>query len=89
MNFHPIVSIASKNGENRESTVVEYLSGIVNRFQCFNGFFVSSLYYAHRNNPSVFVQEIQITNTKNQLLDVELTLPRISDWPTAVTQTLK
>lgn len=78
--FHPIVSVSSKNGDFREATVTEYQTGIVHRFQCFDGFDAMYLYYAHRNNPSVFVQEIQITNTKNQLMDVELTIPRISDW---------
>lgn len=88
--FHPIVSLSSRNGISRESTVVEYINGIVHRFQCFgDNFFVATQFYAHRNMPSVFVQEIQITNIKNQLIDVELILPRISDWPTAVTQTIK
>ena len=32
VNFHPIVTLSTKNGENREATVVEYLSGIVHRF---------------------------------------------------------
>lgn len=59
------------------------------RFQCFEDYFVSYEYYAHRNIPMVFVQELKITNTKNQLIDIDLTLPRISDWPTAVTQTIK
>lgn len=88
--FHPIVSISNKNADNRGATVVDYLAGIVHRFQCFEeGYFVAYDYYAHRNIPMVFVQEIKITNTKNQLMDVDLTLPRISDWPTAVTQVLK
>jgi hypothetical protein len=91
VNFHPIVSLSTENSVgHRESTVVEYFSGLVHRFQCFeNGVVVSYTYYAHRKMPSVFVQEIQITNTKNQLIDVDLVLPRISDWPTAVTQNLK
>lgn len=91
VNFHPIVSVAAGGmGMHREATVVEYLSGIVHRFQCFSeGYFVSYQYYAHRTMPSVLVQEIQITNTKNQLVDVELVVPRISDWPTAVTRSVK
>ncbi|EAT46446.1 AAEL002386-PA [Aedes aegypti] len=91
VNFHPIVSVAAGGmGTHREATVVEYLSGVVHRFQCFSeGYFVSYQYYAHRTMPSVLVQEIQITNTKNQLVDVELVVPRISDWPTAVTRSVK
>lgn len=87
--FHPVVSLAQTNGEYRQATVVEYLNGIVHRFQCFQDYFVSYQYYAHRNMPSIFVQEIEITNTKNQIVDVDLTLPRISDWPSAMTQDIK
>ncbi|XP_058451613.1 uncharacterized protein KIAA2013 homolog [Malaya genurostris] len=92
VNYHPIVSVATRAGigTNREATVVEYLTGIVHRFQCFSeGYFVSYQYYAHRTMPSVLVQEIQITNMKNQLMDVELTVPRVSDWATAVTKSIK
>lgn len=88
--YHPIISLSNKNGNFKESSVVEYTAGIVHRFQCFeSGIYASYQYYAHRNMPSVFVQEIQITNTKNQLIDVDLIVSRISDWPTAVTQNLK
>ncbi|XP_055637924.1 uncharacterized protein KIAA2013 homolog [Toxorhynchites rutilus septentrionalis] len=92
VNFHPVVSVATGGGleTHRQATVVEYLSGIVHRFQCFSeGYYASYQYYAHRTIPSVLVQEIQITNTKNQLVDVELVAPRISDWPTAVTKSVK
>lgn len=74
---------------NRGATVVDYQNGIVHRFQCFDGYFVAYEYYAHRTIPMVFVQELKITNTRNQLVDVDLQLPRISDWPTAVTQIVK
>lgn len=88
--FHPLVSVSSKLNGQRGATVTDYLSGIVHRFQCFDeGYFVAYEYYAHRNHPMVFVQELKITNTKNQLIDVELTMSRISDWPTAITQTVK
>lgn len=99
--FHPLVSLRLNTDEDskspddesamaQESTVVEYQSGVVHRFQC-NGdkFFTSYQYYAHRNMPSVFVQEIKITSLRNQLLDVSLVLPRISDWPTAVSRKIK
>lgn len=88
--FYPIVSVSEKNSINKEASVIDYINGIAHRFQCFNdGYFVSYEYYAHRIIPSVFVQEIKITNTKNQLIDIDLTLQRITDWPTAVTQTIK
>ncbi|XP_055540844.1 uncharacterized protein KIAA2013 homolog [Wyeomyia smithii] len=91
VNYHPIVSVAAGGSEmHREATVVEYTSGIVHRFQCFpEGHFASYQYYAHRTIPSVLVQEVQITNTRNQLVDVELVVPRISDWPTAITKNIK
>ncbi|XP_058058715.1 uncharacterized protein KIAA2013 homolog [Anopheles bellator] len=89
VNFHPIVSVATDN-MFREATVVEYLSGIVHRFQCFSeGYYASYQYYAHRTIPSVFVQELQLTNTKNQLMDIELIVPRISDWPSATVTNIK
>ena len=47
------------------------------RFQCFNNYFVSSSYYAHRTNPSILMQEIKITNTRNSAEEVELVLPRV------------
>uniref|UniRef100_A0A182SEY4 Uncharacterized protein n=1 Tax=Anopheles maculatus TaxID=74869 RepID=A0A182SEY4_9DIPT len=90
IHFHPIVSVASSGQPAREATVVEYLTGIVHRFQCFpDGYHVSYQYYAHRTMPSVLVQEIQLTNTKNQLTDIELIIPRISDWPSAIVKNVK
>lgn len=77
------------SADNRGATVVDYQNGIVHRFQCFDGYFVAYEYYAHRNDPMVFVQELKVTNTRNQLVDVDLQLPRISDWPTAVMQIVK
>uniref|UniRef100_A0A2M4BH78 Putative conserved plasma membrane protein n=1 Tax=Anopheles marajoara TaxID=58244 RepID=A0A2M4BH78_9DIPT len=90
VHFHPIVSVTSAGQTFREATVVEYLNGIVHRFQCFaEGYYVSYQYYAHRTLPSVFVQELQLTNTKNQLMDIDLVVPRISDWPTATVKNVK
>lgn len=62
------------------------------RFQCFaDNFFVAYQYYAHRNMPSVLVQEIQITNMNSHQIEVDLILPRISesDWPMADVQKIK
>lgn len=47
------------------------------RFQCFSNMFVSYSYYAHRSHPSVLMQEIKITNTRNTMEEVELILPRV------------
>jgi hypothetical protein len=88
--FAPIVSIAKNQEEIKEALVVRYLDGIVDRYQCFDDYQVKYTYYAHRNYPSIFVQEIQVKNHRNQIIDLNLVLPRIiGDWPTATTQTLK
>ncbi|KAM7352969.1 uncharacterized protein KIAA2013 homolog [Cochliomyia hominivorax] len=75
--FHPIVSVKETNEAGREATVVEYLTGIVWRFQCFSNMFVSYSYYAHRTHPSVLMQEIKVTNTRNTLEEVNIILPRV------------
>lgn len=88
--FAPIVSIAKNLEAVKEVAVVEYLNGIVTRHQCFDDYQIKSLYYAHRNYPSVFVQEIQIKNYRNQLVDLNLVLPRIiGDWSVATSQVIK
>ncbi|XP_013102948.1 uncharacterized protein KIAA2013 homolog [Stomoxys calcitrans] len=74
--FHPIVSVFQTEA-GREATAVEYLSGISWRFQCFSNMFVSYSYYAHRSHPSILMQEIKITNTRNTMEEVELILPRV------------
>lgn len=101
VNFHPIVSVvqpsasaagadAAASAVSQAATVVDYVSGVVHRFQCFDdGFDVSAEYYAHRRMPNVFVQQLLINNPRNQLVDVELTPTRISDWPSAITQVIK
>lgn len=68
----------------------QIIAFILHRFQCFESdFFATYEYYAHRTLPSVFVQEIKITNLRNQITDVDLISSRISDWPTAVTHNIK
>lgn len=88
--FAPIVSIAKNQETVKEVSVVEYVNGLVSRHQCFDDYQVKYLYYAHRNYPSVFVQEIQIKNYRKQLVDLNLVLPRIiGDWSVATSQVLK
>lgn len=88
--FAPIVSVAKNQETVKEVAVIEYLNGIVVRHQCFDDYQVKSLYYAHRNYPSVFVQEIRIKNYRNQLVDLNLVLPRIiGDWSVATSQVIK
>ncbi|XP_030383589.1 uncharacterized protein KIAA2013 homolog [Scaptodrosophila lebanonensis] len=90
--FHPVISVSQNNGGpgnggQKESTVVEYLTGMVHRFQCFSGYFVSYTYYAHRTYRNVLMQELQITNTRNLLEDIELIMPRVR-LPQAATRTI-
>ncbi|VVC87333.1 unnamed protein product [Leptidea sinapis] len=86
--YHPLYII--DDYDMKESTLVEYTRGIVHRFQCSSsGIRVSYQYYAHRTIPSLFVQEILISNPLNAAKTLQLTTPRLSDWPTAVKQTIK
>lgn len=83
---HPLVSVSYGNRPYKESTVVEYRNGIVHRFQCFQDFYVGYEYYAHRSIPAILVQEIKITNIRNQLAEVDLILPKASNLPFAQTR---
>ncbi|EDV31352.1 uncharacterized protein Dana_GF14592 [Drosophila ananassae] len=74
--FQPVVSVQAA-GE-KEATVVEYLTGMVHRFQCLAGYFVSYTYYAHRTQPNILMQELQITNTRNMMEEIELVMPRVN-----------
>jgi len=75
--FQPVVSVLQNGGAaEKEATVVEYLTGMVHRFQCFAGYFVSYTLYAHRTQPNLLMQELQITNTRNLMENIELLLPR-------------
>jgi hypothetical protein len=88
--FAPIVSVATNQENSKEFTVVDYVNGLVIRHQCFNHHLVKYVYYAHRNHPSVFVQEIQIKNYRDQLVDLNLIVPRIvGDWDSSTSQNVK
>lgn len=86
--YHPLYII--DDYEMKEFTVADYRKGIVNRFHCSNtGVQISYQYYTHRTIPSLFVQEIWINNPTNKEITLKLSVPRVSDWPTAVKQTIK
>ncbi|CAH2986437.1 unnamed protein product [Chilo suppressalis] len=86
--YHPLYII--NDYEMKEFTVAEYKKGIVHRFQCSNtGLQISYQYYAHRTIPSLFVQEILISNPTNKEKVLKMSVPRVSDWPTSVKQTIK
>ncbi|KAI5642612.1 hypothetical protein NE865_05379 [Phthorimaea operculella] len=86
--YHPLYII--DDYEMKEFTVSEYKKGIIHRFQCSStGLNVQYQYYAHRTIPSLFVQEILVNNPTSRSMSLKMTTPRISDWPTAVKQTIK
>ncbi|XP_022120733.2 uncharacterized protein KIAA2013 homolog [Pieris rapae] len=86
--YHPLYIV--EDYDMKESTLVDYKSGIVHRFQCSSsGIKVSYQYYAHRTIPSLFVQEILVSNPLNVAKKLHMTSPRLSDWQTAVKQTIK
>lgn len=86
--YHPLYII--EDPDMKEFTVAEYKKGIINRFQCSNsGLQITYQYYAHRTIPSLFVQEIWVNNPSNKPRNVKISTPRVSDWPTAVKQTVK
>lgn len=86
--YHPLYIIDDL--EMKELTVAEYRKGIVHRFQCSNtGIHVSYQYYAHRTIPSLFVQEIWVNNPSSTGKTLQMSTPRVSDWPTSVKQTIK
>lgn len=88
--FAPLLSVAKNQETLKEVAVVDYVNGLVTRFQCFDDYQVKYLYYAHRNYPSVFVQEIQIKNHLKQLVDLNLVLPHIiGNWESSSMQTKK
>jgi len=88
--FAPIVSVAKNQEDVKEISIVDYINGLVTRYQCYEDYQVRYKYYAHRNYPSAFVQEIQIKNNRNQIIDLNLVLPRIiGDWTTATSQITK
>ncbi|XP_041971931.1 uncharacterized protein KIAA2013 homolog [Aricia agestis] len=86
--YHPLYIIDDL--DMKESTLVDYKNGIVHRFQCSStGIRVSYEYYAHRTIPSLFVQEIFINNPLNVPKSLHMSIPRLSDWPTSVKQTIR
>lgn len=90
--FVPIVSVGKNQEKKKEVAVVDYINGLASKYECYNDYRIQHLYYAHRNYPSVFVQEIQIKNKRNQLFDLDLILPRIvgdQGWPGSTTQSIK
>lgn len=87
--WHPIVNVRYESMVPKEAIVSNFLSGIVYRYQCYaNGLWIAYEYYAHRTVPSIFIQDIKISNTTNQIIYLELKQLQQSKWPTAVTQTI-
>lgn len=86
--YHPLYIV--DDYEVNEFTVSEYIKGIVHRFQCISSKLqISYKYYAHRTIPSLFVQEIWVSNPSDSDQTLKLKTPKVSNWPTAVKQTVK
>lgn len=86
--IHPIVSPVMPDAET--ATVTDYVSGVVHQYHCSPfGHDVVHTVYAHRSLPSLFVQRLHFTNPTSGGIQVALRLPRVSDWPTAVKQTVR
>lgn len=85
--YHPLYLV--NHNEFHEFTVAEYKKGIMHRYQCGeSGVQISYQYYAHRTIPSLFVQEIWVNNPTSNKVNLPLITPRVSDWSTAVKQTI-
>lgn len=70
--------------EGKQAVVVDYVNGIVHKFQCFGGeFSISHDFYAHRTIPNVFVQEIKTINLVNSPVNVELEAAEGREWKPA------
>lgn len=89
VDYKPIIStIPRSDGEilndGKQAVVVDYINGIVHKFQCFGGeFSISHDFYAHRTIPNVFIQEIKTINLVNSLIDIELKAIGSKEWASA------
>jgi hypothetical protein len=89
--FEPLISITpNEDGYHQEASVVHYLTGIAHRLQCrSSGLMVAHQYYAHRTLPSLFVQDIKITNPNDELIQVTTEQNGLQNWPSASTYTVR
>jgi len=82
--FYPIVSASFEGIEPKEATVVHYTSGLAHRFQCYGksqtSVDIHYMYYAHRTVPSLFVQDIKITNPTDEHIVVKLQQSGAFHW---------
>ncbi|XP_054161524.1 uncharacterized protein KIAA2013 homolog [Oppia nitens] len=74
--FHPIVDIDSFGADSRHAEIIHFKDGIVNRITCFDylrkSASIKHTFYAHRLIPTLFIQEIRITNPTDVPLIVKL-----------------
>ncbi|XP_071439153.1 uncharacterized protein KIAA2013 homolog isoform X3 [Hetaerina americana] len=80
----PLVEFSLEPDSYHEATVVQYITGILYKFQCFSsGSYISYQYYAHRTLPSVLVQDIKITNPTSEPMHLRILPPNLLHWPSA------
>ncbi|XP_077296432.1 uncharacterized protein KIAA2013 homolog [Arctopsyche grandis] len=86
--FHPIVQANVPDSE--DATLTDYRSGIVYKYSCSPyGYDVTHSAYAHRAIPSLLVQQLRFSNPTSANIQLSLKIPRISEWSTAVKQTVR
>ncbi|GAB6026641.1 hypothetical protein CHUAL_013048 [Chamberlinius hualienensis] len=81
--FQPIVSL-SMDGTNSHATALHYTNGWIHRFHCYllgeKTVDVHYSYYAHRTIPSLFIQEIKLTNPTEEDVYFEVEMPGVTNW---------
>ncbi|XP_054722355.1 uncharacterized protein KIAA2013 homolog [Uloborus diversus] len=74
--YRPVVRVDIPGAPHREGFATQYKNGIAYKFQCFNmrrhPVSVIHQFYAYRVVPSIFIQQIEITNPLNEDLTLIL-----------------
>lgn len=87
--YQPIITTIPRSDnkillDGKQAIVIDYINGIVHKFQCFGSeFSISHDFYAHRTIPNVFIQEIKTINLVNSLIEIELKSMGSKNWATA------
>lgn len=87
LNWSPLVRVEYLD-DSEKASVVHFLSGITYGYECHErGSYVTHQYYAHRVIPSLFVQQIKISNPTSQNLYFNLIQKKHFNWPSDATRT--
>lgn len=81
--FRPVITLSLSEIEPKEASILHYTTGLFHRFHCFNrqtgSLDVHYVHYTHRTMPSLFLQEIKITNPTDSDVYFDVTMLGISD----------